>query len=80
MPDFITSLIGREKFERIRLSPLKVLLYLESHRREERLSATDRLGQEIGIGGWDTMTQSHLWLIDRKYVAVAPGLPASMGP
>ena len=51
---------------------MKVLLYLESHERHKRVSAPDKLGREVGIGGYDTITGSYLWLIEHGYVAPAP--------
>jgi hypothetical protein len=72
----LTSLLrrwsGRRKPDKIRLSPLKVLLYLESHPRHQRVSAPDKLGHEVGIGGYDTITNSYLWLSAHGYVAPAP--------
>jgi hypothetical protein len=63
-----------QKPEKIRLSPLKVLLYLESHQRHKRASAPDKLGHEVGIGGYDTITGSYLWLIAHGYIAPAPDI------
>ncbi|MDA4132802.1 MAG: hypothetical protein OK454_06730 [Thaumarchaeota archaeon] len=62
---------GQKKPEKIRLSPLKVLLYLESHQRHQRVSSPDKLGREVGIGGYDTITSSYLWLYDHRYIAPA---------
>jgi hypothetical protein len=70
-------MFGRRKAERIRLSPLKVLLYLASHERKDRASSPEKLGQEIGIGGYDTITQSYLWLLEHRYIAAAPGTPTT---
>lgn len=66
-----------DELERIRLSPLKVLLYLESHERGRRVSAPDKLGQEVGIGGYGTITDSYLWLISHGCIAPAPGVPGA---
>ena len=68
-------LFGRRRPVRIRLSPLKVLLYLEQHQRETRVATPERLGREIGIGGYDTIKNSYVWLFDHGYVAVAPDVP-----
>jgi hypothetical protein len=71
----LTRLLRRrsgQKPEKIRLSPLKVLLYLESHQRHARASAPDKLGHEVGIGGYDTITGSYLWLNAHEYIAPAP--------
>ena len=71
----MTRLLRRrsaQKPEKIRLSPLKVLLYLESHQRHTRASAPDKLGHEVGIGGYDTITGSYLWLSAHGYIALAP--------
>jgi hypothetical protein len=72
---FLKRWFRHRELGRIRLSPLKVLLYLESHRRKERVSTPERLGREIGIGGYDTIKDSYLWLLGRKYIAPAPGTP-----
>ena len=72
---FMRRLFGQREPERIRLSPLKVLLYLESHQRKSRVSTPEKLGREIGIGGYDTIKDSYLWLLGRKYIAPAPGTP-----
>ena len=63
-----------QKPEKIRLSPLKVLLYLASHQRHARASAPDKLGHEVGIGGYDTITGSYLWLNAHGYIAPAPDI------
>lgn len=63
------------KHGRIRLSPLKVLLYLDRHETGARVSTPERLGKEIGIGGYDTIKNSYTWLFDHRYVALAPGVP-----
>ena len=47
---------------------------MESNQRHRRVSAPDKLGREIGIGGYDTITGSYLWLYDHGYVASAPGV------
>lgn len=72
---FTRRLFGHREPERMRLSPLKVLLYLESHQRKARVSTPEKLGREIGIGGYDTIKDSYLWLLGRKYIAPAPGTP-----
>lgn len=72
----LERLFGRKEVKRIRLSPLKVLLYLESRQRHKRASSPDGLGREIGIGGYDTITDSFVWLIDHKYIAAASGVRA----
>jgi hypothetical protein len=71
----LSGWFGPRKHERIRLSPLKVLLYLESHERDARVSTPERLGREIGIGGYDTIKNSYVWLLDHRYVAPAPNVP-----
>ena len=72
MTSLLQRWFGGKKPEKIRLSPLKVLLYLESHQRHQRVSAPDKLGREIGIGGYDTITNSYLWLNAHGYLAPAP--------
>jgi hypothetical protein len=67
--------LGPRKNERIRLSPLKVLLYLDRHQRGKRAATPERLGREVGIGGYDTIKSSYTWLFDHGYVALAPGVP-----
>lgn len=67
--------LGRRKHERIRLSPLKVLLYLEAHQREARVSTPSRLGKETGIKGYDVIKNSYAWLFEHGYIAVAPRVP-----
>ena len=74
MTQMLRGWFQRNEPEKIRLSPLKVLLYLESHQRSKRVSAPDKLGQEVGIGGYDTITNSYLWLIAHGYIAPAPGV------
>ncbi|MDG6916946.1 MAG: hypothetical protein JRM85_05055 [Nitrososphaerota archaeon] len=72
---FLRRWLGPRKNERIRLSPLKVLLYLERHQRETRVTTPERLGREIGIGGYDTIKNSYVWLHDHGYLAPAPSVP-----
>lgn len=55
---------------------MKILLYLESHQRYKRASSPDKLGREIGIGGYDTVKGSYVYLSDHGYVAPAPGAKA----
>ncbi len=77
---YLTRLLRRrsvQKPEKVRLSPLKVLLYLESHKRHTRASAPDKLGHEVGIGGYDTITGSYLWLNAHEYIEVRAWLAAS---
>ena len=62
--------------EKTRLSPLKVLLYLESHQRYRRASSPRKLGKEVGIGGYKVIIDSYVWLRDHGYVAPAPGVQA----
>ena len=76
---FLRRWFGPRKHERIRLSPLKVLLYLDRHQREERVTTPERLGREIGIGGYDTIKNSYVWLHDHGYLAPAPGVPVVGG-
>lgn len=66
---------GRRKLEKTRLSPLKVLLYLDRYQRGKRAATPERLGREIGIGGYDTIKNSYTWLFDHGYVALAPSVP-----
>ena len=66
---------GPRKHERIRLSPLKVLLYLDRHQREERVATPERMGREVGIGGYDTIKNSYIWLHDHGFLAPAPRVP-----
>ena len=67
------------KHGRIRLSPLKVLLFLDRHEKGARASTPEKLGKEIGIGGYDTIKNSYTWLFDHRYVALAPGVPMVEG-
>ena len=67
------------KHGRIRLSPLKVLLYLDRHETGARVSTPEKLGKEIGVGGYDTIKNSYTWLFDHRYVALAPGVPVVGG-
>jgi len=76
---FLRRWLGPRRHERIRLSPLKVLLYLESHQREARETTPERLGREIGIGGYDTIKNSYVWLLDHGYVTPAPDVPKIRG-
>jgi hypothetical protein len=69
---------GRTRLEKTRLSPLKILLYLESHQRYRRASSPRKLGREIGIGGYKVIIDSYVWLKDHGYVAPAPGVPAEV--
>jgi hypothetical protein len=71
--------LGPSKHERVRLSPLKVLLYLDRQQRGTRASTPARLGKEIGIGGYQTIKDSYTWLFDRGYVALAPEVPTVDG-
>jgi len=71
--------LSRRKLEKVRLSPLKVLLYLDGHQKGSRASTPERLGKEIGIGGYDTIKNSYTWLSDHGYVALAPGVPTVDG-
>jgi hypothetical protein len=48
-----------------------------SHGRKDRASSPEKLGHEIGIGGYDTITQSYLWLLEHRYIAAAPDTPAT---
>ncbi len=73
------SRLWQRKLEKVRLSPLKVLLYLDGHQKGTRASTPERLGKEIGIGGYDTIKNSYTWLSDRGYVALAPGVPTVDG-
>ena len=75
----LRRIFGSRNFDRIRLSPLKVLLYLDRNRREERVTTPERLGREVGIGGYDTIKNSYVWLFDRGYIALAPGTPVTGG-
>lgn len=72
---FLRRWLGPRKHGRIRLSPLKVLLYLEAHQREARVSTPSRLGEETGIKGYDVIKNSYAWLFEHGYIAVAPGIP-----
>ncbi len=76
---FLREWLGPGKHERIRLSPLKVLLYLELHRREARVTTPEKLGREIGIGGYDTIKNSYDWLFEHGYIATAPNIPVVGG-
>jgi hypothetical protein len=71
----LRRLLGPRKHARIRLSPLKVLLYLEAHQREVRVSTPSKLGEETGIKGYDVIKNSYAWLFEHGYIAVAPGIP-----
>ena len=71
--------LSQRKLEKVRLSPLKVLLYLDGHQKGTRASTPERLGKEIGIGGYDTIKNSYTWLSDHGYVALAPGVPTVDG-
>ena len=73
------SRLSQRKLEKVRLSPLKVLLYLDGHQKGTRASTPERLGKEIGIGGYDTIKNSYTWLSDHGYVALAPGVPTVDG-
>ena len=73
------SRLWQRKLEKVRLSPLKVLLYLDGHQKGTRASTPERLGKEIGIGGYDTIKNSYTWLSDHGYVALAPGVPTVDG-
>lgn len=70
------SRLSQRKPEKVRLSPLKVLLYLESHQRYKRVSSTTKLGEEIGIRGYQAITESYIWLSDHGCIAPAPGIHA----
>ena len=72
---FLRRWLGPSKHERIRLSPLKVLLYLDRHQRGTRASTPERLGREIGIGGYDTIKNSYAWLFDHGYIGLAQEVP-----
>lgn len=72
---FVDRVSGREKAKKIRLSPLKILLYLESRKRHERVTSIDKLKDEVGIGGYDTIRKSFGWLLEHKYIAPAPNVP-----
>ncbi len=74
--DFVRRWLGRRKLQKIRLSPLKVLLYLESTERMKRVASPEKLKREIGVGGYNTVTDSLRWLVDHKYITAAPGTPA----
>jgi hypothetical protein len=71
----LRRLFSRREPARIRLSPLKVLLYLESHQNQARVSTPKRLGLEIGIVGYDVIKNSYLWLLEHGYIAPAPDIP-----
>lgn len=64
----------RTRLEKTRLSPLKILLYLESHQRYRRAPSPRKLGKEVGIGGYKVIIDSYVWLKDHGYVAPAPGV------
>ena len=74
----LSRLVGllfcRTGLEKTRLSPLKILLYLESHRIYRRASSPRKLGKEVGIGGYKVIIDSYVWLNDHGYVAPAPGV------
>ncbi|MDG6921346.1 MAG: hypothetical protein JRN27_08475 [Nitrososphaerota archaeon] len=73
------SRLWQRKLEKVRLSPLKVLLYLDRYQKGTRASTPERLGKEIGIGGYDTIKNSYTWLSNHGYVALAPGVPTVEG-
>lgn len=75
MSVFLGRWFSRRKLEKIRLTPLKVLLYLESTERKERVTSPGKLRLEIGMGGYDPVRQSYIWLLDHGYIAPAPGTP-----
>jgi hypothetical protein len=76
--DFVRRWFGRRKLRKTRLSPLKVLLYLESTERKRRATSPERLKREIGVGGYNTITDSFLWLVSHQYIAPAPGTLATL--
>lgn len=78
LSQLLRVVFDRTRLEKTRLSPLKILLYLESHQRYRRASSPRKLGREVGIGGYKVIIDSYVWLKDHGYVAPAPGVQAEV--
>ena len=49
MFEFLKTHLGRENISDWELNDIKVLLYLQTHKREDRLPSPEKLGDELGI-------------------------------